>query len=54
MNKLNVTVIILLLSVFNVIAQKQTTWVIDKEHARIGFSVNHILISETAGIFRGF
>lgn len=37
-----------------VLAQKKTTWVIDKEHARIAFSVNHILISETAGIFKGF
>ena len=52
MKKLSLTFIVLLLPVFSVFAQKKVTWIVDKEHARVSFSVNHILISETAGIFR--
>jgi len=32
----------------------QTTWTLDKSHAKLGFSVTHMLISEVEGSFRDF
>lgn len=32
----------------------QTTWTIDKPHSRIGFSVVHMVVSETEGGFKDF
>lgn len=34
--------------------QAQTTWVSDKSHAKVQFSVTHLLVSETTGHFRKF
>lgn len=35
-------------------ANAQTTWVVDKAHTTIGFSVSHMVISETEGGFKDF
>jgi polyisoprenoid-binding protein YceI len=32
----------------------QTTWTIDKAHSKIGFSVTHMVVSETEGNFKDF
>ena len=32
----------------------QTTWNVDKTHSRVGFSVEHLVISETEGNFKDF
>lgn len=32
----------------------ETTWVIDKSHSKIGFSVTHLLISEVEGYFKDY
>lgn len=32
----------------------QTNWVIDKSHTKIGFAVDHLVISEVEGYFRTF
>ncbi len=33
---------------------KETVWVIDKNHSKIGFSVTHLLITEVEGYFKEF
>lgn len=48
---------LLLVAAFFVISlatQAQTTWVSDKSHAKVQFSVTHLLVSETTGHFRKF
>ncbi len=35
-------------------ATAQTTWTIDKPHSTIGFSVSHMVVSETTGNFKDF
>lgn len=35
-------------------ATAQTNWVIDKSHSKIGFAVDHLVISEVEGYFRTF
>ncbi len=32
----------------------QTTWTIDKVHSKIGFSVSHMVVSETEGVFKDY
>jgi len=32
----------------------QTTWTVDKAHSKVGFSVEHLVISETEGNFKEF
>ena len=32
----------------------QTTWTIDKSHSKVGFSVAHMVVSETEGNFKDF
>ncbi len=32
----------------------QTTWTIDKPHSKVGFSVTHMVVSETEGNFKDF
>ena len=34
--------------------QAQTRWVFDKAHTSVGFSVSHMVISETTGTFKDF
>ena len=51
MKKLN-TVLALVLLTGAVYAQ--TTWTIDKAHSKIGFSVVHMVVSETEGNFKDF
>jgi polyisoprenoid-binding protein YceI len=41
----------LMLLAFQVSAQA-TKWTLDKSHAKVGFSVSHMLISDTEGYFR--
>jgi polyisoprenoid-binding protein YceI len=41
-----------LLAAFGV--QAQTTWTIDKVHSKIGFSVSHMVVSETEGVFKDY
>lgn len=36
------------------ISYAQTTWVIDQAHSNIGFTVSHMVISETEGNFKDF
>ncbi|ELR68923.1 YceI [Fulvivirga imtechensis AK7] len=36
------------------ISHSQTTWIVDKAHSNIGFSVSHMVISETEGNFKDF
>jgi polyisoprenoid-binding protein YceI len=47
---------ILLLFVFAVIGSvsAQSTWTVDKSHSKIGFSVTHMVVSETEGQFKAF
>jgi polyisoprenoid-binding protein YceI len=43
------------LSVASLIAQAQTqVWKLDKSHSSIGFGIDHMVISETKGQFKGF
>lgn len=51
MKKINV-LILLLLATGSVFAQ--TTWNIDKVHSKIGFSVSHMVVSETEGSFKDY
>ena len=32
----------------------QTEWAFDKSHSNVGFSVTHMLIAETEGIFKSY
>jgi polyisoprenoid-binding protein YceI len=32
----------------------QTTWTIDKSHSKIGFSVTHMVVAETEGLFKEY
>jgi polyisoprenoid-binding protein YceI len=41
-----------LLAAFGV--QAQTKWTIDKVHSKIGFSVSHMVVSETEGVFKDY
>jgi len=41
-----------LLAAFGV--QAQTIWTIDKVHSKIGFSVSHMVVSETEGVFKDY
>jgi polyisoprenoid-binding protein YceI len=49
---------ILILSIFVVAVyaqnKKESIWVVDKAHSKIGFSVTHLLISEVEGYFKDF
>jgi polyisoprenoid-binding protein YceI len=51
MKKIKVMIGLLLLtgSVF-----AQTTWNIDKVHSKIGFSVTHMVVAETEGVFKDY
>jgi len=51
MKKINVMMAMLLVtgSVF-----AQSTWTIDKVHSKIGFSVTHMVVSETEGVFKDY
>lgn len=51
MKKINVMILLLLVtgSVF-----AQATWNIDKVHSKIGFSVSHMVVSETEGSFKDY
>lgn len=51
MKKIN---ILLALLVTAGAAFAQTTWTIDKPHSKIGFSVAHMVVAETEGIFKDF
>lgn len=35
-------------------AAQSTTWTIDKVHSKIGFSVAHMVVSETEGVFKDY
>lgn len=39
---------------FAMSAMAQTTWTIDKAHTKVGFSVVHMVVSETVGNFKDF
>ena len=51
MKKLNVLILLLLVagSTF-----AQTTWNIDKVHSKVGFSVSHMVVAETEGVFKDY
>lgn len=51
MKKLNVLSVLLLVT-GSVLAQ--TNWSIDKVHSKIGFSVSHMVVSETEGSFKDY
>lgn len=51
MKKLNVLLAFLFVAVA---ASAQTTWKIDKAHSKVGFSVTHMVVSETEGKFDDF
>jgi polyisoprenoid-binding protein YceI len=51
MKKINVMIAALLLAGS---AFAQTTWNIDKTHSKIGFSVVHMVVSETEGTFKDY
>jgi polyisoprenoid-binding protein YceI len=51
MKKLNTLIAFVLLTVA---AYAQTTWNVDKAHSRIGFSVAHMVVSESEGSFKDF
>lgn len=47
------TIIILTFAFLNA-QNKETLWVVDKAHTKIGFAVTHLLISEVEGHFKDF
>lgn len=47
------TIIILTFAFLNA-QNKETLWVVDKAHTKIGFAVTHLLISEVEGYFKDF
>lgn len=51
MKKIN---ILLALVAFTTSAFAQSTWNIDKTHSKIGFSVSHMVVSETEGTFKDY
>lgn len=51
MKKLNVLSVLLLVA-GSVVAQ--TNWNIDKVHSKIGFSVTHMVVAETEGVFKDY
>ena len=51
MKKINTLLALLLLAGA---ANAQTTWNIDKAHSKVGFSVIHMVVSETEGNFKDF
>jgi len=44
----------LTLLTIGVTASAQDTWLFDKAHSKVAFSVNHLVISETTGFFKIF
>lgn len=47
--------VLLALSAFAFLGtQAQTTWTLDKSHTKLGFSVSHLMISETEGSFKKY
>ena len=52
MKKLIFTVAIAIVATWNLSAQ--STWVFDQAHTSVGFSVDHLVISETTGQFSSF
>lgn len=51
--KTSIFVIFLLITFLNA-QNKETIWVIDKSHSKIGFTVTHLLITEVDGHFKDF
>ena len=47
-------ILIMLLLAFYVSASSQSEWILDKSHARLGFSIVHQSISEVEGNFKNF
>lgn len=52
MYKFNFIVMILFLAASSVLAQ--TSWVVDKSHSKIGFSVKHLVITDVDGFFKDY
>ena len=48
----NIQRIIIVLALFASTMIAQTKWNFDKPHSEIGFSVTHMLITETDGFFK--
>ncbi len=40
--------------ILTTVSTAQTNWVVDKSHTKIGFAVDHLVISEVEGYFRTF
>lgn len=36
------------------VTAQTSTWTIDKVHSKIGFSVSHMVVSETEGVFKDY
>lgn len=53
MKKLTTILVVLMLTVFSVTAQK-TKWTFDKVHSKIQFDVAHLVISEVTGQFQDY
>lgn len=51
MKKLNILFVLLFASVATF---AQTTWTLDKSHAKLGFSIVHLLVSDVDGSFKNF
>lgn len=51
--KTSIFVLFLLVTFLNA-QNKETVWVIDKSHSKIGFTVTHLLITEVDGHFKDF
>ncbi len=49
---LALSVVVVLLSSIN--SYSQSTWQLDKAHARLGFSITHLMISDVEGSFKNF
>lgn len=52
MKKINLLLAVLLLTGSTLFAQ--TKWNVDKAHAKVGFTVTHMMISDVDGNFKGF
>ncbi|MBX7150344.1 YceI family protein [bacterium] len=44
----------IIFSLLTISLQAQTTWIIDGSHSNVGFTVTHLVVSETSGRFNKF
>ncbi len=51
---INLLILFLFINTLSAQGNKESVWVIDKAHSKIGFAVTHLLITEVEGYFKDF